>query len=186
MFPVVVAVLVLGAASVAMASGGELDVGHALKNVFIHAVNFVLFLGVIFYFARRPIKDFLANRRLGISRELEESQRIKDEAEAKSLDLQNRLRSFDREVQDMLDRVATECDAEKTRALEGAEEAATGILKTSERTIREETEKARHELRQEAVDSAVTLAEQVLIKTVTDEDQRRLMGGYMDRIAEEP
>jgi len=184
--PAVVMVVLLGTASVAMASGGELDVGQALRKVLIHAINFAIFVAIVVYFGRRPIMDFLANRRLGISRELEESQRIKDEAEAKSTELQNRLRSFDREVQDMLDRVATECDTEKTHALEAADEAARGILQTSERTIREETDKARHDLRQEAVDAAVTLAEQVLTQSINDEDQRRLLGGYMDRIAEEP
>lgn len=173
---------------VAAASGDdhELDMAVVWHHIFIHVVNFVIFVGIIVYFVRRPLMDYLANRKLNIATELDESRRLKTEAEDKYTEIQDRLAAFDAELDAMIERVRKECVVERERAIKDAEAAAEAIARTTQRTIAEETEKARHDLRMEAVEAAVVLAERVLRDAVGDEDQRRLASSYLESITEEP
>ena len=81
--PVVVGLAVLAFAGVALAAGdGPMDVGAELKKVGVHAVNFVLYVALLVFVLRRPLRDFLANRRAHITLELDEASRLREEAAA--------------------------------------------------------------------------------------------------------
>jgi F-type H+-transporting ATPase subunit b len=183
--PWAAAVTVVLAAGTAWASGDTMEPGEIIRKIIVHAINFTLYVGILVYFLRRPLKDFLANRRLGIKKELEESHRLKTDAQARHGEIQHRIGGFDQEVEEVLADVRHHCEVEADRAVLRAEEAAETIQRVAQRTISEETEKARHDLRAETVDLAVQMAREALINAVSAEDQRRLADGYMARIAED-
>lgn len=161
------------------------QVKENLKKVGVHAVNFVLFVALIVYVARRPLKDFLANRRLAVARELDESAQLKTEAQAAFVDAKQRIEQMDQRLVEMMESVRRQCEVEGQRAKERAEETSQNIDDTTHRTIAEETDKARHELRAETVELAVEMARDVLTQAVSAEDHRRIASSYMDRMAEE-
>ncbi len=182
------AAMVLAVAGVALASGAgghEMDVNEELGKVFVHAVNFVIFVGLLVYFLRRPLKDFLANRRLSISSQLDESERLKTEAQARFDELDSRIAAFDQEIADMLARVKTECELERGKAIANANAGAEMLREAAERGVAKELEKARHSLRAETVELAMTLAEDVLRGALSATDHGRLATEYFDRIAED-
>ena len=63
------------------AAGGVMD-------LVFQWVNFALLLGVIVYFARKPIQSFFADRRTQIANDLEESARLLEAAETRYADWQ--------------------------------------------------------------------------------------------------
>jgi len=178
----VAVVLVAGSA---WASGETMEPGELVRRIIVHAINFLIYVGILVYFLRRPLRDFLANRRLGVRKELEESHRLKTEAQARHEEIQRRIAGFDQEVEEMLADVRHHCEVEAARAASRAEEAAETIQRVAERTITEETERARHDLRTETVELAVRMAREALVSAVSAEDQRRLADGYLARIAED-
>jgi F-type H+-transporting ATPase subunit b len=182
------AAMVLAVAGVALASGAgghEMDVNEELGKVFVHAVNFVLFIGVLVYFLRRPLADFLANRRLAISSQLDESERLKTEAQTRFDELDARFAAFDQEISDMLARVKADCELERDKAIANANDGAEMLLAAAQRGVAKELEKARHGLRTETVELAMTLAEDVLRGSLSATDHGRLATDYFDRIAED-
>ncbi len=182
------AATVLAVAGVALASGAgghEMDVNEELGKVFVHAVNFVLFIGVLVYFLRRPLADFLANRRLAISSQLDESERLKTAAQTRFDELDTRIAAFDQEIDHMLARVKADCERERDKAIASANEAAEVLMAAAERGVGKELEKARHGLRAETVELAMTLAEDVLRGSLGAADHGRLATEYFDRIAED-
>jgi F-type H+-transporting ATPase subunit b len=182
------AAIALAVAGVALASGDgghAMDVDEELGKVFVHAVNFVLFIGLLVYFLRRPLKDFLASRRLSISSQLDESERLKSEARTRFDELDARFAAFDQEIADMLATVKTECELERDKAIANANDGAEMLLAAAERGVTKELEKARHSLRAETVDLAMTLAEDVLRGSLAAADHGRLATDYFDRIAED-
>ena len=184
----VAAAAALSGATVALAAGAgghELDVGAELHKVLVHAVNLALFVGIVVYFARRPVKDFLANRSLAVAHELDEAHRLKSEAQQSSRSVEERLTTLDQQVGEMMDGVRRECEVEARRTAERAAEAAQQIEDAARRTVVEETEKARHDLRQETAELAVETAAELLARSVSDDDHRRIAASYMDRMAEE-
>lgn len=167
----------------AAASGGhELTVGEQLRRVLTHFINFVIFVGLLVYFVRRPLKDFLANRRLTISQQLDESRDMMTAAQTRSDEIEERLAAFGDELEEMLQRVREECTTERQRAIENAGRAAVALKETAERGVGKELDKAKHDLRTETVELAMDLAEQVLRSQVNAEDHRRLTGEYFERI----
>jgi len=145
----------------------------------------VLPLEIIYGMVRLKWACALANRRLAIKKELEESLRLKTEAQARYEELERKIAAFDDVVREMVDDVQKQCKVESERAERRARETAESIVATAERTIAEETEKARHDLRRETVDLAVTMAGEALRGAVSAADQQRLADGYLERIAED-
>lgn len=182
----VLAVLaVLLVASAAMAAGGhghEMNVGEELRKVLVHAVNFVIFVGLLVYFLRRPLKDFLANRRLAIAQQLDESRELKESAQTRHDEIAGRISVFGREVEEMLDRVRRECAVERERAIANAQEAGQALQRSAQRGVEKELDKARHDLRSETVELAMEVAEKVLRAAVSLDDHRRLASEYFQRI----
>lgn len=143
------------------------------------AFNVAIFLAVLIWLARRPIGDALKNRALGVRKQIEEAQRQKEEAEARYAEIESRLVSLDRRVEDMRAEAEAEAVHEADRIRERGHQDAARIQETAERTIREETSRARHELRGEAAALAVQLARETLKRAVTPADQERLARDFL-------
>lgn len=147
-----------------------------------HVFNLALFLGVVFYFARRPVSDEVKNREVNIRKRLTDAARLRDEARQKHEELGARLASFEEEVAQLRSEAAEEARKEEERLIERAEAEAERIREIAERNIREEVVRAQVALRREAVDLAVDLAETTLKNQMQSDDQRRLARQFLDSL----
>jgi len=86
----------LALAGPALASGGGEEGGS--NDLLFSILNFVLILAVIFYFARKPMAEYLEQRRQGIQRNLEDSAKLLADAEAKLQDWNQRAGRLDAEL----------------------------------------------------------------------------------------
>jgi F-type H+-transporting ATPase subunit b len=164
--------------------GGEhsapaLDIG----KVAIQGINLAIFLGILVYFARRPILDSLANRANNVRRELDEAARMRDEAEARYREIEEKLATLDKRIADLKEDAQRDADADAARIAERAEADAARLKETAERTIREEAARARSEIRREVVEQAAALARETVRQNVGPDDQSRLQGEFMRSVA---
>ena len=58
------------------------------------------------------------------------------------------------------------------------------IKQEAEKAASREIAKARAELRQEATQMAIEIARELLVKKVSDEDQKRLVNEYIQKVGE--
>jgi F-type H+-transporting ATPase subunit b len=79
---------------------------------------------------------------------------------------------------EVVDNVAKEYDSILARA----EEDAARIAESAERSIRDETERARQALRREVAELSVDLAREKLSAEVNTDDQKRLAGDFIDTV----
>ena len=177
-------------ANLALAAGGAEDGGEAggghhgpdFTAIGVQAVNLLLFLVVLFVFVRRPILDALGNRANKVRRDLDESARLKDEAEARYREIEQKLAGLDQRIENLKVEAATEAAAEAARIAERAEIDAVRIKETAERTIREETQRARAEIRREVVVQAAGLAREMVKQNVRPDDEKRLEEQFLGSI----
>lgn len=173
---------------VALAAGdaahGE-DHGIPWTSLGLHAFNLVLLLSVIGFFAGKKIKDAMADRAMEIRKDIEESDRLRKEANARFEELQWQLAGFETRLAEMKAQAEVEAEHEKAAIMERAEREATRLREAAERTIRGETAKARIALRREAVVLAVGMAEQRLAANVGADDDARLANEFFSQIDEE-
>ena len=147
-----------------------------------HAINFVLLISLLTFLLRSKIKDALANRSMRVKGDIDESNRLRKEAQQRFEDLESRLDGFESELDSMKSDAATKAESDHQTILARAEEDAARIAESAQRSIRDETERARQALRQEVAELSVDLAREKLSQTVTADDQSRLAGDFIDKV----
>ena len=169
-------------ASALAASGSD---GHAETSwsvLAIHTLNFAFLLFLIYRYARRPILDFLAQRSQNIRSEIETAETRLRDAERELSGLRERLSGFEQEASELADRTAQQAESEKAAAVERARESAQRIRDEVQRVAGQELERARQQLRAEAAVLATTLAAEILREKLTPEDDKRLVGEFIERL----
>lgn len=162
----------------AWAAGGG-DGGIPLTEIGIHAVNFVLMYGLLFFLLRKPVSELLKQRQASIRQDLEDAAGAKNDAQARLDAIQAKLDDFDAEVAKMTADAREDAAAEAKYTAERTERDATMLREMTAGTVREETRNARARLQQDAVDAAVKLAEEKLRAEISGADQTRLANDFL-------
>lgn len=173
-------------AGVAVASGGEghADSGVLLTDFLWRCLNFGLMAALLIYLLAKPIKNGLAGRREGIEKALSAAKQAKEDAEAKFAEYDQKLALATEEIEEISNAIRREGELEKQKIIESAKEMAIKIEQDAEKAAALEVAKARTELQREAVQLAVELAEDLLKKNFTKEDDARLIDEYMQKVGE--
>ena len=162
-------------------AGGSGDPGD-MNAIAFHAINFFLLIGLLTFLLRNKIKDALAGRAARIRSEIDTSNRLRKEAQQRFEDLESRLDGFERELEKMKTDAQSEAQSEQDAILARAEEDASRIAEAAQRSIRDETDRARQVLRREVAELSVGLAREKLSASVTSDDQDRLAGDFIDTV----
>ena len=176
------AVLVL-AALPAQAEGGEHGGG---RDLLYWALNFVLVIGVLVYFARKPVAEFFADRRQRIQEELKAAADLRAEAEARYAKWQRRLMDLESELAGIRETSRERAAAEREHILADAAAGAERIRRDALAAVDQELRRARAQLRREAADLAIQLASEALSRQVTGADQDRLLDEFVAAIERAP
>jgi ATP synthase F0 subunit b len=138
-------------------------------------LNLFIFVGLLFYFLRRPLSEALQARREGIRKELMRAQEERDAALAKLEEVEARLTRLDAEVASVHEQTRREADAERERIRKSTEEDARKLREQAEREIQSAGKAAQQELRQFTAEQSVRLAEELIRRDIRPEDDARLV-----------
>lgn len=187
-------VLLLSAPVVARAAetGGEHGEAHGFTfadvwsdtQFWAMAFNFTLLIGVLFFLGRKPILNFLKERRRSVEEGLTEAERLKAEAEARYNEYTERLESLDQELATLRKEMIQAGEAERDRIVAEAEQKAARLRREAKFVIEQQMKQLREELTREAVEAAISAAEQVLRTKTSPEDQERLAEQYLASLSE--
>jgi F-type H+-transporting ATPase subunit b len=147
------------------------------------ATNFAIFVALMFWLARKPLLDFLANRRRQMVESMEEAARLKAEAERLKREYEQKASALDKMREDLVAEVRAIAEADREAAVANAEQAAQRMRQDAERTARSDLERAREELRAEAARLAEELAREEVRRRLTDQDRRRLLNEFLSRVS---
>jgi F-type H+-transporting ATPase subunit b len=153
-----------------------------IQNLIWWTVNFLVLLIILFKLLRKPLVNFLQNRRETIQREYEELLLKKREAEAQYLELQAKLREMEDEAKQILQNYIEQGQREKERIIKEAEEQAKRIMEQADLYIKHELEKAKAELRKELAQEVIKLTEERLLKGLTIDDHKRIFRDVVESL----
>ncbi len=139
------------------------------------AVNLILFLGVLYYLLRKPTRDFFKTRLVEVRGTLDRAGRDRDEALAKLSQIDTRLSQLDAELADIKAQADRETEAEQTRLETEATADVERLRRVAHREIEAAKQGALAELRKFTAEKSVALAEQLIKRELTSEDDRRLV-----------
>jgi len=95
-------------------------------------INFVLFVGILYYFLRKPIAEFFKARKESIKNELEEAEQLKEEAERLFEETKRKLEKLEDEIKSLLETYESMAKNERDQILKEVEKAINRILASIE------------------------------------------------------
>lgn len=161
------------------AAGGFLGVPSLVWQV----LNLGLFLGLLWYFLRKPLAGFLENRKTGVATALAKADDDRRRAEQLSVELKARLASIEAELANLKAEARREADAERAALLAKSQADADHMLARTRADLDNRVRAARAELTAYAADLSVDLAREILKKTVTQDDEKRLLSEGVARLS---
>jgi F-type H+-transporting ATPase subunit b len=138
-------------------------------------LNLGLFLGLLWYFLRKPAADFFGNRKAGVAVALAKADDDRRRAEQLSVELKARLASIETELANLKEAARRDADAEHAALLAKSQSDADQILAKTRADLDNRVRAARAELTAFAGDLSVDLARELLQKNVTADDEKRLL-----------
>jgi F-type H+-transporting ATPase subunit b len=155
-----------------------------LPDLLWRTVNFVIFAGILYKLAAKPIKTFFAGRKAEISTELQDLETEKIKVQRALKEAKAQLAAVAAERDGIIQQYIAEGEAEKAKIIEKAEQTAQRLKDMAVMTIEGETKKAAAELKKEIVETAVKLSEQIIKEKIVPEDQQRLVDDYLAKVVE--
>lgn len=176
--------IVLVAAVAWAAGGGEehVDTRAQLIDFAWRIVNFAILLFILYKLMWKKMKGFFAGRREGIKASLEEAEVVKADAEKKFKEYDEKIKKAEEEIQGISEMIKAQGEEEKKRIIADAERASVKMKEDAKARMEQELKKAKNELRLEASELAVQMAEDILKKKVTKEDHESMVREYLDRM----
>ena len=141
-------------------------------------VNFAILAGVLVYFLRAPLTAYL-NGRIGKVREdLVTAAQTREAASRQLAEIDARLKALPTEIEALKARGAEDLAAERVRIEHAAETERQRLLEQTRREIEMRLRVARRELVELTADLAVRVAADRIERSITAEDQSRLLDRY--------
>lgn len=163
----------------------QFDTEFFSSLIFWEIVSFAILLGLLYKFAFPMILEGLETRERKIRESLEQAERHRVEAERKMQEYDAKLSAASQEAQAVLAQA-------KDRAQRLLEENEQRLLAESERIKAEATREIEHErrkavqdIRAQTTDIALLVAEEVLGRSLSDADHRRLADEALQAVADE-
>lgn len=177
MQPILLATLFLAAGaglSHAAGGGGEgAEHGFQGMKILFHCINFAILFGTLGFFLRKPLREFLIQRRRDVQEALNSAARAREEAESLLAEYKKKLDGADAEAKSLLDELLAHGEAEKERLVEQGQAAADKLVADARRAADREIERARVALRAEALKLASQMATERLTKEIGEGERKR-------------
>ncbi len=144
--------------------------------------NFIIFVGVIYYFGNGPLKEYLATRSATIRKDLVEAAELKAAANAQLATIEQKLQALPGELTALRTRGADDIVAEEKRIAAAAEADRERLLDQTRREIDLQVRLAKKDILEHAADLSVALATERIKKETTAADQDRLVDNYLNQV----
>jgi F-type H+-transporting ATPase subunit b len=170
--------------SVAYASSGG-EGGHEGNKWFEFAwktLDFIVLVGFLYWLLAAKIKDFFVGRRKEIKESLEKSAQQKAEAEEKYREYSEKVDKASAEIDGIFEMIKAQGVTEKQKIIEDAEKVARKLKEDAQARIEQELKKASDQLKTEAVLLSSQMAEEILKKNITAQDNEAMVREYMDKV----
>ena len=169
----------VGTASAASGEGGAK--GWIATDTY-RVMNFVVLLAALIFVLRKPVKQALSSRIKTIKEQLEDLQAQKAEAEKRLAQYNEKLSQLEGEAEKIVKGYIQQGNEAKAKIIKEAEATAEKLQQQAKRNIEHEFGKARQELQKDVVEKSLVQAEEMLKKSITDQDQDKLVNEYLDKV----
>ena len=182
--PLAVSLCAAAAAFAAEESGAHPGGGVHIPwgEIVKQAINFAILAGVLVYFLRKPLASFLKERSELLRKSIDDAAKTRSEAAHKLAAIEARTARLADEIAQMNAKMDAEAAVEAQVLRDTATAEIARIRTQAGFTGEQEVKKARQELQKEASLLSARAAEELVRKTLSPEDQERLVRENLEKI----
>ena len=145
-------------------------------------LNFVVLFVILYKLSAKAIRNFFVDDRESIRISLEEAVAAKEEAEKRLEEHSARLDKAAAEIQEISGMIKAQGVAEKEKIIEEAKRSAKKMEEDSKARMDQDFKKALKQLRAEAAELSIRMAEEILKKNIKEKDHENMVNDFLDRM----
>lgn len=161
------------------------SIGGMIVGMGWPVANFIIFIGILYYFLNQPIREYLATRDASIRKDLVEAAALRATAAAQLDTIEKKLQALPGELDALRTRGAEDIKAEEARIAAQAAADRERLLEQTRREIDLQVRLAKKAILDHAAALSVQLATERIKKEVTPADQERLVDRYLAQVKEQ-
>ena len=161
------------------------SIGGMILGMGWPVANFIIFVGILYYFLNKPVREYLASRSSAIRKDLVEAAELRAAANAQLAKIEAKLQALPGELTALRARGAEEIKSEEQRISQQAAADRERLLEQTRREIDLQVRLAKKEILEHAANLSVQLATERIKREVTPADQERLVDRYLSQVKEQ-
>lgn len=143
----------------------------------------VLYLGLK-RFLFEPVKNFMDERTKSIEDQISQAQEKEDLADKKLSDYEERIKNAKEEGREIVRLARQNAEKQHDEIVEHAKAEAEQIFKKKQEQLKREKQQAVHSIKNEIGDIALMVAEKVIQKNLTTQDQSQLIDEFINSVGD--
>ncbi|MEW6397762.1 MAG: F0F1 ATP synthase subunit B [Bacillota bacterium] len=147
-------------------------------------INFSILFFLLRKFLFGPVMGMMEKRRQEIAANLKQAEEARQETARLQAEYRGQLAAAQREAQEIMDRAVRAADEARARLVSEAQTEAARLRDRAVEAITQEKERALAELRDEVTSLAIAAAGRIIRRTMTEEDERRLVEEFAREMGE--
>ncbi|MDR0548295.1 MAG: ATP synthase F0 subunit B [Deltaproteobacteria bacterium] len=156
------------------------------RDFLFRFLNFVVFVGILFFLLRKPVGAFFRNRREGIARYLEYLETQTKNLEEKNAVMRRQLSELTAEREAVLAQYERDGARERDRIIAEAQKTADLIVQKTEAAMAQDLLVAKRTLAAETGALAIKMAKGLLTEKIGPDDQARLSHEFIESVVRLP
>lgn len=138
------------------------------------AINLAVLVGIIGYLTRKPLKQFMKERRENVGAELIRVRELLQSARAKYDEFTAKLKAVDAEVTSLKAQIQSDATASKDRIVSSARSSSGAIVSDAKANADSVFKDLKNDLRAELGGRVIDRAEAILVDRLTGDDRARI------------
>lgn len=146
-----------------------------ISSLLFPFINLIIFVFLLIFFVRKPIKNFLKNRREAVIGHIEESKKIFEQAHAKASVARQKMANIDKEGEAYVASLRADAQYLAKRLVEEAQEKTQMVQKEVSLIIEAEEEQVEKEFKTNFITKIIRTAHRDMEKNLSPEDSDKFI-----------
>ena len=151
-------------------------------EILLYIINIIILFFFLRWLLYKPIMKFLNNRTEGIQKQVDEAAQKQTEAEQLKARYDEMIENAQELASQIISKGKTIADDQARKIIDEAEESALEIRERTQKQIDDQKKQAILDMRQDVTRIAVRIAEKVLEREVSYEDNKEIIDKFFDKV----
>lgn len=151
-------------------------------TVALTVVNFFIFCGVVTYFLYKPVMKVLSERQSEIDNKIKQTDEDQSAAHRFMLENKEKLNSAKEEGKKIVEEFKAKADKQSEEILKDAKSEADLYVERSRKEVEREKDKAKDEIKNQAIDLAILLSSKALEESIDEEKHKKLINDFIAKV----